>query len=113
MLGEFLAAHQPELLTTYTRNPAILRMIGRFSLSTYPLEQDVELATIAANMPDATVVDGAAYHLNRYDEGGLFQAGDPAESVVATSPLPLNQAFPLLLNQRHALIIAARAGERR
>ena len=113
MLGDFLTTHRPELLTTYTRNPAILKMIGRSSLSIFPLEQNTELAITAADMPNATVVNGITYHLNRYGEGGLFQAGDPAESSIATPPLPLNQVFPLLLNQRHALVVAARVGERK
>jgi hypothetical protein len=108
MLGDFLRAHPAEMLVTYTRNPAVLKMIGHFALAIYPLATDDELAAVAADMTYVTQADGISYHLDRYDEGGLFQDDDPADGVAATSPLSLKQAFPVLLNQRHALVVAAR-----
>lgn len=51
MLREYLAANPTEMLTTYTRNPAILRMIGSLATSVFPLDDNQELREIAEQFP--------------------------------------------------------------
>jgi GNAT superfamily N-acetyltransferase len=107
MLDAFLGEHSTEYLTTYTRNPAVLRMIGRVAHSLYPLDADDELQALAGHMPGATLRGNATYHMNRYAPGGLFR-NDPALSTIATAPQTLQQRFSLLKSKRNALIITAK-----
>jgi hypothetical protein len=109
MLQDFLARHpSTEILTTYTRNPVVLRMISHLAVATYPLVDDSELSQLAQEMPHAVQSGNATYHKDRYGEQGLFRGDDPADLVVATSPLPLKKRFTELSNIRHALVVAAR-----
>lgn len=112
LLETFLLTHRTELLTTYTRNPAVINMI-RSVTSGLSLDNDeLELQHIASAMPHATTVRGVSYHLNRYDEGGLFKGDDPAQSTIATPPIPLNDYYKELQDVRNALAIAASVQER-
>lgn len=109
MLGEFLEQHPTAYITTYTRNPAVMKMVQKHAKSVYPLDNSSELQTLATHMPYAEVdVDGTVYHFNRYDEGGLFRAADPADRPFGEPNLSLKQRFEKLQNIRHALVIAAR-----
>ena len=108
MLAAFLMEHPTEYLATYTRNPAILRMMGSVATSLYPFDDSPELGQIASQMANATPHGNATYHLDRYAPGGLFQGGDPALSTIATAPYTLRQRFPILENERHALVITAK-----
>lgn len=108
MLDRFLNTHPVEYLTTYTRNPAVLRMIGNVATSLYPLVDDPELYTIATQMSNAIPVEDATYHIDRYPPGGLFRGDDPADLAIATTPQPLKQRFALLESERNALVITAK-----
>ena len=55
MLEAFVRQESPDLLTTYTRNPAIIRMIGRAAHTLYPLDQNPTLQTVPLEMPGATL----------------------------------------------------------
>lgn len=112
MLADFLDNHPVDTLATYTRNPAVLKMIGNVASQLYPLDQSPELEKMASEMPYATHVGDATYHIDRYDEGGLFQGGDPANSPLVTAPHPLRERFAILKNERHALIAVARRNTR-
>lgn len=107
MLQQFVEEERPEYLTTYTRNPRILRMIGRVSDTIYPLVDDVTLQDMAADMKYATTRD-VVYHLDRYGEEGLFRGDDPADGSVEANGVSLKQRYQELTSVRHALIIAAR-----
>lgn len=108
MLDSFLKEHPKEYLATYTRNPAVIRMIGKVAHALYPLDTDVDLRTLAGRMPGAAVRNEATYHLNRYGKEGLFQGSDPADLSIATPPVPLKQRYKELKNPRHALILTAK-----
>jgi len=105
MLRSTIEHRRPEYLTTYTRNPAILKMLLAQCSDVYPLHQDDNLKNIAARMPRATMLD-AAYHIHRYDEGGLFTGDDPAERPI--NGIPLQDRFVELTDIRNALVVAAR-----
>jgi hypothetical protein len=107
MLDEFIDQHPTETLTTYTRNPHILTMIGRIASNVYPLTENMYLQELATEMQGATVGHGAVYHLNRYGEQGVFRGGDPAEGTSASYPKRLNERFTKLTDVRHALVVAA------
>lgn len=107
MLRRLVQQQQPKFLTTYTRNPAILQMIQRVSSELYPIVPDEELRNLASQMQFASQID-AIYHLNRYDEGGLFRGDDPADSPFANNEMSLKNQFNELSNVRNALIVAAR-----
>lgn len=107
MLREYIRAAQPEFITTYTRSPSILRMIGRVCSELYPLVQDQELEMLATHMPYASMRD-VAYHLDRYGEEGLFRGNDPADRAAAIHLPPLRQQFKHLGSVRNALVVAAR-----
>lgn len=112
LLETFLLEHQTELLTTYTRNPAVINMI-RSVASGLSLDGDeFELQEVASAVPHATTINGVSYHLNRYDEGGLFKGDDPANGTIATPPVPLKNYYKELQDVRNALAIAARVQER-
>lgn len=106
MLQEFIQNYPTPHLVTYTRNPAVLKMLRRVSHDVYPLDADGALRDLAQAMPYATPDKEAVYHLNRYSQAGLFQGDDPANGTI--DHMPLKQRFTELQNVRHALVVAAR-----
>lgn len=108
MLDNLLRATQPEFLTTYTRNPRILRMMNHVSSELYPLVDDEELKSLATTMNYAEPRGNALYHINRYDENGLFVGVDPASYPFEKDGVSLKQQFEELINVRNALVVAAR-----
>lgn len=107
MLNDFISSQPVDLLTTYTRNPAILRMIGSVATALYPLNDAPELQQLATSMPHVSMRNGVGYHINRYAKGGLFQGEDPANGMLGTPSRPLKQHYPVLKNVRHALAVVA------
>lgn len=105
MLEKFVEHENPDLLVTYTRNPAILKMISHVCGSLFPLEDNTELASISNLMPDAYAADdGVVYHLNRYGVDGLFKGFDPADGPFDDTGIALKKRFTHLQNPAHALI---------
>ena len=108
LLGQFVEAHQPSLLTTYTRNPSVLKMMRTVAPDVYPATNDHELRELAAEMPFSMLdTQGVAYHIDRYGEGGLFQGFDPADYPL-DGAIPLKESYPGLQNIRSALVVTAR-----
>lgn len=107
MLEAFIATEPTQLITTYTRNPAIIKMVRRVSSGVYPLDDDNELREKALQMPHASAEGNAAYHLNRYGPEGLFHGFDPAERPLSAEGPKLKDVYPQLQSVRHALVIAA------
>lgn len=107
MLRQFVLEREPEFLTTYTRNPSILRMMMRVTEALYPLDNETELRNIALAQPNATF-DSVVYHKNRYGENGLFGGTDPAERPIDRDGVSLKELYPGLQSLRNSLIVAAR-----
>lgn len=110
MLRELVQSENPRFLTTYTRNPKILRMVSRVSTELYPIEDDAELESLASEMPFAEAYEGIFYHINRYSdyEDGLFVGEDPGSGPFEENGPPLKQQFGGLVDARNALVVAAR-----
>jgi hypothetical protein len=110
MLKDLVQSEQPEFLTTYTRNPSIIRMMQHVSSELYPMRYDDELQELASEMPYADAREGIFYHINRYNdyEDGLFVGADPADSPLKQNGHSLKQQYRALADARNALIIAAR-----
>lgn len=106
MLAGFLDYHPASYLTTYTRNPAVLKMLRHVTSELYPLDNNTDLRAIALRMPHSTHEGNAVYHFNRYDKDGLFQTTDPADMPIEGRIL--KDHFTKLKNVRHALVVAAR-----
>lgn len=106
MLEKLVEYENPDMLVTYTRNPAILKMISYVCGSLFPLEDNTELASISKLMPNAYVADdGVVYHLNRYGADGLFKGFDPADGPFDDTGIALKERFAHLQNLAHALIV--------
>lgn len=109
MLKDFVQHHPADFLTTYTRNPAVLRMIQHVARDIYPKTTAIDLQNVAVQMPHTYLdEDGSTYHFNRYDEGGLYLTDDPADRPLIDSGISLKEQFPRLDNICHALVVAAR-----
>lgn len=108
MLVDLLTIEQPTFLTTYTRNPSILRMIASVSSEVYPITLHSMLARFARSLPNATEIDSVNYHINRYDEGGLFREGDPADRPLTPGGISLKEQFDRLTDVRNALVVVSR-----
>jgi hypothetical protein len=106
MLEAFVRRESPDLLATYTRNPAIIRMIGRVAQTLYPLDRSPTLQARAMEMPGATLGSDAVYHFDRYGPNGLYLHSDPAKCSV-NDELPLSEQYSELRNPNNALVIAA------
>ena len=91
------------LVTAHTRNPAILRLLGKIAGSegnVYPTGDAPELRKLALGIPDTSLgEDGIAYHVDRYPEGGLYGGEDPGVALAGT--------FAGLANPRTALVVVA------
>lgn len=107
MLHQYIDQAQPAFLTTYTRNPSILRMLRHVSDDIYPLVDDLMLRNMAAMMDHASQRD-VIYHLDRYGEEGLFRGTDPADGSLDEGEVSLKQQYAELASVRHALVVAAR-----
>lgn len=110
MLKDLVQSEQPEFLTTYTRNPSIIRMMQHVSSDLYPVQHDDILHSLASEMPFADAREGIFYHINRYNdyEDGLFVGADPADSPLKQNGHSLKRQYRALADARNALIIAAR-----
>lgn len=108
MLQEYVKEHKVEHVATYTRNPSVLKMIGHVASTVFPVDDDEVLRGIAVSMENAALLqDGAAYHIDRYSEEGLFQGDDPADRPLRGSS-SLKTDYIGLRNARTALVVAAR-----
>lgn len=107
MLRQYLAGSNDEHLLTYTRNPSVIKMLGRFCSSVYPLDLESDLESIAERSPYSSRRSERYYHINRYAHGGLFQGPDPAERTV-DGVHPLFERFEPLRNKRNALIVVGK-----
>ena len=107
MLKNFLTENPISLLTSYTRNPAIIRMIQRVADEVYPVEQSEFMRRTALQVPFASAADEAVYHLDRYGPEGLFRGSDPAENPLYKGGARLKETYPALKSIRHALVVAA------
>jgi hypothetical protein len=55
-------------------------------------------------MENATIIDGIAYHSNRYGERGLYGIDDPAERIHQQTGIRFMDAYPPLQHKGTALI---------
>lgn len=102
---------RPDIVTTYTRNPSVIKMLGRVCggvVKVYPVSTDKTLAEIASRMDSATMIDNTLYHVNRYEPEGLFGGADPADRSLSPDGPPLKQQFKGLQSIRNALVIVGR-----
>ncbi len=130
MLDSFMRSVEQNLITCHTRNPAILKMLARVcrgSNNVYPIHKDYgpdcfaaafseemqppirPSSRLALEIPGTTIgPDGIAYHVDRYDEGGLYgrAVGDPADRPAHGYPR-LKDRFVGLRNPRCALVVVA------
>lgn len=109
-LKDYLA--EVRVLTTYTRNPSVLKMLGKVCGGVekiYPICNTEALRQDAASMDYATSIDGLYYHVNRYEPDGLFGEADPAGRPLAHGPGPsLKDEFSGLESVRNALIVVGK-----
>ena len=113
LLAQLVEHESPKYLITYTRNPSILRMIAKVSEALYPVQPDSTLQSIASQLPDASGLGDAHYHLNRYSETGLFHGNDPADRPYGVNDISLKERFEHLHNIRNALVVVARVRRNR
>lgn len=114
MLRTYLRGSGAEFLTAHTRNPAILKMIGRVCGfdAVYPVNRFSDLAGLALQIPGSTKADdGIVYHVNRYGESGLYGRHDPADRPVNASGRPLRSYYPGLKLPGTALVVVAKIPE--
>ncbi|MCA9340692.1 MAG: hypothetical protein KDA17_07280 [Candidatus Saccharibacteria bacterium] len=94
-------------MSTFTRNPSILRMMAHVASILYPIQQSDTLRSLAALHPSTTLIGGIAYHIHRYGESGLFFGEDPADRLYGASGVSLKKQFDGLKSVRNALVVTA------
>lgn len=107
LLKRLVADEKPDYLTTYTRNPSVLRMMSHVAAALYPIASDEKLRALAGAQPHATDLD-TVYHVDRYGEGGLFHGTDPADRPLIDGGVSLKEQFEGLVSVRNALVVAGR-----
>ena len=107
LLETYMNEVNSKYLATYSRNPSIIKMMRHVCSEVMPTDYCDELASVSGAMSDSTKINNTYYHLDRYPIGGLFQGYDPAERMIDTQQRLIDR-FPLLSNQRHALVIAGK-----
>ncbi len=109
MLQTFLNESDTTYITTYTRNPAVLRMIRSVAHTIYPINDDKILEKLAKDMPHVEQpANDVVYHLNRYGTGGLYGCDDPADRPYFTTCPPLKKMYRQLIDPGTALVVTAR-----
>lgn len=107
LVKEYVREAGATLLTSHTRNPAILRLFADVcgdEQNVYPLNSSSELSKLALEMSHSTIGNDAAYHVDRYDEGDPYGDADPADRPSGAFA-SLKERFPLLENNRTALVV--------
>jgi len=107
IVREFVRDFSPERMIAYTRNPSILRLLGKISYVADVLAYD--LASIAVSVPHASVHDGYVYHIDRYAPAGLYGGEDPATRQYRERIL--KERCVLLENPNNALAISVNLKE--
>lgn len=80
LIHEFVAQYTPDEMIAYTRNPALLCVLGNVGMVADVLTQTDPIVT-AARIPHASIgTEGILYHIDRYMPHGLYGNIDPAES---------------------------------
>lgn len=109
MLQAYVADHEPEYVTTYTRNPAILRMISTVAFAMSPISYSKQLHGLSEQVPYAKMgKDGVFYHTGRYGADGLYGENDPADKPYFKDGLALKSMYRGLEDPGNALVVAAR-----
>lgn len=104
LVSRFIREARPDRLVAYTRNPALLRAVGRAcAVADVLTHQDPE--AVAASIPYASLEnDGNIYHLGRYAPHGLYGSFDPAQNDYNGERL--NRRCNYLVDQNNALAIS-------
>ena len=112
LLARYIADVRPERLVTYTRNAAVIRMLGHVSTQVYPIVSRPDLQQFALHVAtDTTTIEGVTYQLQRYGEEGLFKGFDPADRSYDATKISMKQRFIGLQSIRSALVVVADLGE--
>lgn len=99
MVKEFLTGQSCDYLTAYTRNPGVLRILGKVGCVNDILDQKP-----AIDMPYAIEYEGVTYHIGRYGPNGLYGEEDPADRMI--NGVVLKERCKLLVNPNNALALA-------
>lgn len=113
LLDTYISENLPSELITYTRSPAIIRMLSRVATSIYPLEYSEDARYKARLLSSDTSLEfGVTYQLERYPESGLFGGSDPADLSFDETGESLKERFPGLVSKRAALVVLATLNNR-
>ena len=86
----------------------MFRLFENYHYASYPKHRHLpKLAEVVAMMDNATVIDGVAYHINRYGDGGLYGVNDPAERIDSDTGKSYKDVYPELQHQGTALLLGA------
>lgn len=112
MIRRAVNATDAELLSAFTRNPAILKAMSRVTRNLYPLMDSPELNRLALEIgaPDAVQVGDAVYQVSRYGDEGLYRGFDPAERPIQEG-MSLKQRYPELERIGAALVVVGTINE--
>lgn len=113
MLQEQLRLRHPETLVTFTRNPAVIKMISKVAREIYPLSLNPDMAEHALELAadSAVCIDGVVYEPNRYGEAGLYHGFDAADQPISPDGETLKQRFTGLERIGAALVVIASVKE--
>lgn len=79
LVDDAIKHFKPEAITSFTRNPSVLRLLDDVS------DGDVFSNTnklLSLSLPNVTTSsDGYNYHINRFAPNGLYGSNDPAEQL--------------------------------
>lgn len=103
----------PNSITAFTRNPAVYELIDRVT-DRIEVPQDALANHVLSVYNNLTLINGAAYHQDRFAVAGLYGGDDPAKHARRAAEVPFVEEFPGLINPRTALFIhgTRKEGER-
>lgn len=111
LVGNYIDTYSPKEMIAYTRNPALLRVLGNVSMTSDVLAYD-NPELIAAHIPYATVGEGnILYHIGRYAPHGLYGKEDPADKPY--NGVALKERCELLADPNNALAVMVDLTRRR
>jgi hypothetical protein len=105
IVKQYLKSSEAEQLAVYTRNPAILKIVGEVAGRDSVLVYDSPEVVVDL-LPNAVLMeDGVIYDIGRYP-GGLFGSFDPAEQDYNGQPLKTSCLY--LDSPENALAVAVK-----
>ena len=106
LIAKLVSQERVPSIIAHTRNPAVITALSRIA-TVFPIMSSAQMLHMAEAIPHTEVIEGIAYHTNRYGVDGLYGNFDPADRCLPGHRISLKDEYIGLENPRTALVVVA------